>query len=345
MSFAWKGLLALLWLLVVPAAAGALLFRNKEKPTLTDRFFAGYLLLFSLAELLTLLMMFLNLPLQSLVACYGTLVGLLAIGGAMRTLQLWRPCKQAFVTNLRSTSLFFWAALLLIAIQIAIVVIYAHFDADDALYVGTATTAVETNSIFRVNTYSGNPYRVMPSRYILSPFPIFLAIISQLSGGLHPAIMAHTILPAVFLICAYLVVYQLARKWFAGDSAAIGIFLFLSAMLCWFSAYSTYNAGNFQMIRLWQGKALLAAFMLPLVFYLSLSTTLEKQPQYSWLLLGMANLSCCLLSSMGIILAPLMMGIFIFLGLLRFRSLKRTVLGLLCCAPSLILGAVYILIK
>lgn len=58
----------------------------------------------------------------------------------------------------------------------------------------------------------------------------------------------------------------------------------------------------------------------------------------------MANLSACLLSSMGIILAPLMMGIFIFMGIFTVRSVKNTLLGLLCCLPSILLGASYIFI-
>ena len=36
-------------------------------------------------------------------------------------------------------------------------------------YVGTATTAVETDSLYAYNPYTGAAYNVLPSRYILSP--------------------------------------------------------------------------------------------------------------------------------------------------------------------------------
>lgn len=344
MNFIFKMILAAFWLIVVPAGSGALFLAKKERITWGESFLAGYLFLFSAAEILTLVLMMLNQPLHLLVICYGTLSTLSALAGFLLIRKRGLLSVRQTFGSVQRTSLYFWAAVILILLQVAILVIFAHLDADDALYVGTATTAVETDQIFRVNAYTGIPYVRLPRRYILSPFPIFLAVISQLSGGLHPAIMAHTVFPAVFVPACYLVLYQLAKKWFPEDKNARGIFLFLTVVLCWFSAYSVYNSGNFQMVRIWQGKALLAAFLLPLVFYLSLSIVMEEKPAYSWWLYAMANVSGCLLSSMGIILTPVMMAVFLVLGLFRFKSLKRTMQGAACCLPSVILGAAYILI-
>ncbi len=350
-----KLLLAAFWMLLIPSCAGVVFLRKNRSFSLAESFLTGYLFLFSLAELLILLMMCLNLPLHVLTACYGVCITIAAAAG----IALFRKRSLSFPGAGGSSpgraaprrralfsydSLFFGIAVILILLQVAVVVIYAHLDADDALYVGAATTAVETDTIFRVNSFTGNLYINMPRRYILSPFPIFLAVMSQLSGGLHPSIMAHTVFPAVLLPAAYAVLYLLARRWFPEDKNARGIFLLLSVLLSWFSAYSIYNAGNFQMIRLWQGKAVLAAILLPLLFYLSLSILMEERPAYPWLLYGMANLSSCLLSSMGIILAPVMTGVFLVLSLVKFRSLRRFLRGALCCLPSVILGIVYILI-
>ncbi|MFQ7552527.1 MAG: DUF6077 domain-containing protein [Blautia marasmi] len=41
-------------------------------------------------------------------------------------------------------------------------------------------TAVETDSLYAYNPYTGAAYNVLPSRYILSPFPAFLAVTSRL---------------------------------------------------------------------------------------------------------------------------------------------------------------------
>ena len=344
MHFIIKALLAGFWLLLIPTASGALFLRKNRDFTIGESFLAGYLFSFSAAEILTLLLMYLNIPLHILVLCYGAVMLLTAATGVFfikkQGFSHWLPSAK----KIRSTSVFFWIAILLVVLQVFVVVKYAHYDADDALYVGAATTAIQEDSIFRINAYTGIPYNRLPRRYILSPFPIYLAVISELCGGLHAAITAHTVFPAVFLPAVYLVLYQLGKKWFSKGKDTQGIFLCIAVILCWFSAYSAYNAGNFQMVRLWQGKAVLAAFMIPLILYLSLTIVFEKKPAYPWLLYGMANLGACLLSSTGIILAPIIMGLFTVIGAIRFKSIKQMFAGLACCIPSVILGITYVLI-
>ena len=163
--------------------------------------------------------------------------------------------------------------------------------------------------------------------------------------GFHPAIVAHMIFPAVFIFMAYVVLYQYAKKWFPEQKNAREIFMIFCAVLIWFSGYSIYNSENFQMIRIWQGKACLASVFLPLLLYLGCCIILEKQREYTWLLLLMADISCCLLSSMGIILACIMLVVLMVMGLVRFRSLEKAACTALCCLPSLILGAIYIVIR
>jgi hypothetical protein len=339
-----KALPAAFWLIFVPTSAGAFFLRKKAFFYPGECFIAGYLFLFAAAELLTVPMLFLDRPLQELVICYGVVTAAAAIAGLFcirkQGFSKWIPSRE----TLRGTSIFLVAALLLIAFQVIVVIRYAHLDADDALYVASATTAIEEDSIFHINAYTGAAYINLPRRYILSPFPIFLAVISQLSGGLHAAVTAHTVFPAVFLPASYLALYQLAKRWFPKEKDGRGSFLFFAAVLCWFSAFSAYNAGSFQMVRIWQGKAILAAFWIPVILWLSLSIVMEKQPEYPWLLYVMANLGACLLSSVGIILTPIMMGIFSLMGAIRLKSPKRAVTGLACCLPSVLLGVFYILI-
>lgn len=335
-----KGILAIFWLAAVPAFAGVPFFRKKETGNFAEIILTGYLALFSVMEILTLPMTWLKLPLHVLTASCGILFGALALWGMIclkKQKPLYRLRKREIHWNF-----YLCLALLIILLQVVMCTFLAHMDADDCFYVGAATTDVYTDTIFEVNPYTGREYIALPRRYVLSPFPVFLAVVSQLSGGLHPAIMAHVFFPLVFLPAAYMVQYCIAGKCFPEDRKARGIYLLLTALLCSFSGYSVYNAGNFQMVRIWQGKALLAGVFLPLLFYLCLSLLVEKKPDDSWLILVMANISCCLLSSMGIILTPLMTGCFLAVCFVRTREWKRVLKGLMCCLPSILLGLLYI---
>ena len=241
-------------------------------------------------------------------------------------------------------SIYFWMAVLVIVLQVLMCAAMAHMDADDCFYVAAATTDVHTDSIFAVDPYTGCEYRVLPRRYVLSPFPVFLAVASRLSGGMHPAVMAHMVFPVIFLPMAYMVQYCLAEKMFSGERKAKDIYLLLTACICSFSGYSVYNTGNFQMVRIWQGKAVLASVLLPYLLYFCISIFFGEKRKNSWTALFLTNISCCLLSSMGIILAPLMTGCFLAASFVMQREWKTAAKGLLCCLPSIVLGVAYILI-
>ena len=213
MGFIFKGILAVIWLLVVPCLAGGFYFR-REKRTCSEYLLAGYTLLFAITELLSLTMIFTKQPLHVLTVTYGVVAGVLAFLGA-------RSFYKKRQKNGISPELV--VAGILILIQLVVVVLYAHMDEDDAFYVGTATTAVETDTLYAYNPYTGAAYNVLPSRYILSPFPAFLAVTSRLCGGLHPAIVAHTVFPAVFVFLAYVVLFQYSRIFFRGKAGEQGI--------------------------------------------------------------------------------------------------------------------------
>lgn len=340
MEMIWKGILAIFWLVAVPAFAGIPFLGKKKNRIFPEMILTGYLILFSVMEILTLPMTWMKMPLHVLTACYGAVSSVLAVWGFFCLKK--RKIISLHLRKIRNINFYLVLAILVIVLQVMMCTILAHMDADDCFYVATATTDVHTDTIFEINPYTGCKYGILPKRYVLSPFPVFLAVVSQLSGGLHPAIMAHVVFPFVFLPAAYMVQYCLARKWFKDDGKAQGIYLFLVALLCGFSGYSVYNAGNFQMVRIWQGKALLAATMLPFLLYLCISILLDKKADYPWGLLVLANISCCHLSSMGIILAPLMTGGFLIVCLIWSREWKCVMKGFLCCLPSIFLGIVYI---
>lgn len=345
MGMAVKGVLAFLWLVLVPAGVGGCFTRKKTDYTLGESFLMGYVLLFAMSEVLILPLLFAGAALHVLTAAYGILSGAAAVWGGICLFKERTRIVSGAGKGIKKATPYLWAAVLLIGIQVYVAVRYAHMDADDSFYVGAASAAVYSDTIFTINPYTGMPYPSIPSRYVLSPFPVFLAVVSQLCGGLHPAITAHTVFPAVFFPFIYLVYHQFGKKWFKEEKNAQGIFLVFAALLCWFSAYSIYNAGNFQMVRIWQGKALLAAGFLPLLAYLCLGILMEEKPEYPWPVLCLANLACSLLSSMGVILAPLVTGCFLILSLIRFRDGKRLCRGIVCCVPSIILGLAYLLIK
>ena len=127
MEMAMKGILAVFWLILVPVAVGRLPFVKRRQPLLTERFVSGYLILFSIMEVLTLPMTFLKMPLHVLVISYGSIALILALTGVFVTVKAKDTIRLSGIFD--REKIYFWIALILILAQMAMCVLLAHMDA------------------------------------------------------------------------------------------------------------------------------------------------------------------------------------------------------------------------
>lgn len=340
-----KILLSVLWLGIVPFCAGLSLDRSKEeKENLVKPVLSGYFVMFALFEVMCVPAAFLRIPFSRLCTAYeGVVIIWAVVSLVIKRKRMWN-CVKNFFADLRDMPLLGYVALILIALQIGIYILGMATDADDAMYVAAATTSLHTDGIFSYSCYSGRFTSVLPKRYVLSPFPIFLAFLSRVTG-FHPTVMAHTILP-VFLVSVCYFVYNLwGRKLFDDDRKSESLFLIFISLVHMFSYYTVYTQGTFLLIRIWQGKAVLAAILLPAVFYYGWMYFEQKKIGIlEWLRLFFLMTSCCLVSSMGIMLAPIMLGFVALVCGLPGWKWKRICTACLSCLPSMVLALVYLVL-
>jgi len=230
-------------------------------------------------------------------------------------------------------------ALLLICCQLYFIHHHMYLEWDDTYYVNLANEAVYSNKIYWVYPETG-AFADFDKRYVLSLWPIFYAWLSKLVGVI-PTIMAHTILPWIIIPLAYMVYALMGRKLFAKDKQLQGMFLAFAVLLHLFMS-GEHTAGlTFLSITPWVGKGVLAAVLIPMLFYCILRTVQEEK-WGNWLLLGITGLGGCLLSSMGIMLTPVFVGAAVFLGALQKRSIPYFLCGAAACLPCIVLGIYYI---
>lgn len=339
-----KVILILLWFVCIPFCAGLIftgkMKENRESFLLT--MFCGYAGMFAVFEIMALPMIFLRLSFTVLRYSYGTVMLLLAAAAAVRERRRIPALTWGRLHKCRRLPWTCLAAAALIALQIGVYVVGMSTDLDDSFYVGTATTTVETDTMYQYKAYTGNAEKVLPSRYVLSPFPVMLAFYGE-AVGMSPTVVAHTVMPVFFVLLAYGVYALLGQRLFSGDTKSSGMFLCFLALIHMFSYYSVYTQGTFMLIRIWQGKAVLASVLLPALFYFGMRTFQGEPEPGDWAALFAVMTACCLVSSMGIMLAPVMLGIFGFLHGLLKRQWKRLGLAVFCTLPCVLCAAVYLI--
>lgn len=319
-------------------------FAEEEKNNPLFHIAAGYIMMFGLFEILALPMIWLRQPLSLLANLYA---GILLAGSVTSFALNWRRLPEIFINALRAVrefTLCIWAQLALIVGQAFVYARYQYANADDSFFVAAASTALSTNTIFAYNPYTGAVYKSLPSRYVLSPFYAFTATMSKLTDT-HPAILAHSVFMILFLLLAYAVYALIGRALFERDMEKLGYFMVLAAALNIFAAYSERTSGLFLLIRLWQGKAILAGILLPMILYMALRIFIQEGRRADYWLLFALMWACCMVSSMGIMLGAVMLGIIGLLFAWRKKSVKVLLCSFLCCLPNLFCASVYLLIR
>lgn len=331
-------------LLAIPFMVGMLYNKivKHEITELLSNWISGFVLCLGLFQILVLPCIVLKTSLTMLTWIYAIIVALVCIISVVNTKgefgKIWE--KVCIWTKQIPWQTIFVVAL--IAVQIYMYVVYTHTDYDDTFYVATSVIAVDTDTIFQYDPYTGDLYAALPKRYVLSPFPIFVAMLSKLSG-IHATILAHTVLPPVYLLLSYGVYALVGTELFKGKRKSNAWFLSFVGLISIY-LYTTDNTqAAFMLMRIWQGKAFLAAMLLPYVFYLGYKMIADKWENKEWIMLLFAMLSCCLVSSMGIMLGAIMAGIMGILNAYAKRNIKSLIKPVLCCVPNIVLAAIYLI--
>lgn len=346
MNLIYSILLVVLWNIIIPILIGFLLtkfIKSNDRNNIAINFLFGFVAMLGIFQPITLIAIYLKASLSLLTTIMKLMWGILSIVSIVINYKQMLTTIHKIPSGLRKFNIYLFGAFLLILLQAYSYIGYEHIDDDDAFFVATATTAVANDNLYVISPYSGATYTKLPARYVLSPFSIYYAVMSKLTM-LHATVYAHLFLPLVLLLFIYLVYYLWGKEWFQ-KSESIGIYLLLICIINIFGNYSEFTTQTFMLFRLWQGKAFLAAGVLPLLLYLCYKTRKEINDGIYFIVLFLSTLVASNVSSMGIFLAPILLGCWSIVDLIVTKKIKKTIYYMLCCLPSILCGLLYVVIS
>ncbi|RDY30547.1 DUF6077 domain-containing protein [Lachnotalea glycerini] len=334
------------WNLIIPTFIGFLVthfWKKEDKDNIVLNFAIGLITVLGIFQPITLSAIYLKLSFTLLANIMKILWLLLSLVSLVINWKRFINCFRKLLSIFKSFHIFTALVLLLIILQIFAYVEYEHIDDDDSFFVATATTTIVNDNLYIRSPFSGVLYGKLPTRYIMSPFSIFYAVMARLTG-IHATIFTHLYLTIILLIFVYAVYYLWGKALF-DNSRSLSIFLFLIAMLNLFGNYSEFTTQSFLLLRIWQGKAILAAGIIPFILYLCYCIYKEDSQVILWCVLFLSTSAASHVSSMGIFLAPVSVGCFAAVELIRTRKWKRTLAYLFCCLPCVVCGVIYLIIS
>ncbi|MDD6056945.1 MAG: DUF6077 domain-containing protein [Clostridiales bacterium] len=232
--------------------------------------------------------------------------------------------------------LFFCGAVLLIVAQAFVAAYFEHIDDDDSRFVVLQNLAVDYDSMYKQHPVTGDMvYWNMGElrKDMLSPWAMFLALISRLSG-IAPAVLSHKYLPFFLILLCYAVYALLALYFWPKDREKVGMFLIFVGALNLFGYFSTHTTQAVFLLRIWQGKAFVGAMLIPAMSYLLLEVMRREKEKLWYALAAVCSTAAALASGTGITLLPLLVAAFGGAEWIHTRRIKRAALIWVTALPS-----------
>ena len=248
-------------------------------------------------------------------------------------------------------SVFLILVVLVILYQVGVYIFGQHLDEDDARWIAEANDALVKDKMLLHNPATGDyigRFVGEMSKDAFSPWAFYIAWMSRLTA-IRTVVIAHTAYPPVLLILSYLAYSEIGTHLFKGEFEHI-IFLLMVSVINLFMGGNVYTQSVFTLTRIWQGKAVIAAVMIPTVLAVILRIQSEDRT-INWIYLALTGTASCLFSGMGIAIGLIMITVYGFyvliLGIVRnWRiGLKRFPLWLLSVAPGILFGIGYFILK
>ena len=339
---------------------GSLLVTCSEKPALKyfcECFVLGWVVMFALFECIAVPFTFLKFHLSTLTGIWAGIICVIAVMGFLKFHKKYKindilhfpqySMSKLKYCVLQEKKLSYVGVLtfILILFQCGIQLFFQHIDEDDAWFVAASVAAVESNSLNQISPYTGDILRWdQATDYLVAPFPLFWAMISKIFS-IHPTIIMHTIAP-FFLVCAaYMVYYLVGKQIFCNDHHKIELFLFFICLLNLFGFSFPRTTAAMLLLRIWQGKAMVGALLLPLLMYYLYEHTRTKASGKVEFKMTLVMLSMALGSSISIFLGIMLVGIYVIALYLLHKKIKAAVKILWTIIPSTLLGMIYIIIR
>lgn len=229
----------------------------------------------------------------------------------------------------------------LLLLQAYIPARYEHSDDDDARFISEEVSAVEHDTMYWDDPITADQLYWNEGEVrkdFTSPWAMYIAMCSKITG-IAPAALSHTYLPFFLILLCYGVYFLIGNELLKGaqEKAAplekvLLFLLFLSVLHLW-GYTSTHTLASMLLLRIWQGKAVCASFLLPLLFYL-MYQVMQRQVKWGWVaLLYVASNAACLLSGIGIVTAPVLLFLYGVVDFFYHRNAKKTLAVWLAAVP------------
>lgn len=214
---------------------------------------------------------------------------------------------------------------------------------DQSYYIGDTVSSLYTNTISQYNPYTGYQLDNLNREYLLETYQNHSSVMCQILH-LHPLIEVRTVMASAVIILYQLIFYETGMRLFRRDrlkSAVMVCFLFLLNLF----SYNLFTAGEFLMIRPFEGKTILAVLIIPSLFWLFLHTAAEPENRAFWCYSFVVILGSFGLNMSSIFMIPFEISAFYIPLALKKKKISIFLRYLILLIPCAVFAGLYLITR
>lgn len=307
----------------------------------------GQMTVFALIQILAVPMILLRLKFNVLYYSFMVIAVVLLVLGICKFVKNSIPkisSIRGYIKTLTPvTIIFLIVSALMILAQFLIYFFGQHLDEDDARWMAEANDALAYGDMLTRNFSTGEYIgRFASEKDVSSPWSMMWAILARTLHVRTP-IAIHTVYASFELIVMYIIYYLIARELFEKKDSRFA-FMIVVTVINLFYAGTTFTQSVFSMVRIWQGKATVAAVIIPLIIYISIRIN-KNNELGDWLRLPIVTCGACLLSGMGVSISAIMVGVYGIYNIIAYKNWKRIPIWILSLVPGVVFSLIYFFFK
>ena len=357
-----SGLLIIVFMVLLPIVIGSdFCWLINTNPSLSISYSVGFLLMMATCELIAVPFVFFKMSFISFIAVYSlvVLLFLLFLGGRTKNnlVSLYKDTKN----KIKSYGVIEYICLFLMFIVITVIIINSVrlyvVDEDDSRFVVTAADIVRTNTLLLADPNTGIVYDTWTygmdaAKDVVAPHAVFCAMLSKATLT-NVNLFMHNVYPVILYLLSVCIYMELISELIEGNESLRNdkhidaykyLFVFIILVFTIFQYSTRSTRETMYLVRLWQGKAILSAIIIPFLFFL-FYRAYRKSDKSSFVLLFITSLAGCLTSSMATLLIPFMIAIYgLVYGIVK-KSIRMTLNILISAIIPILLAFLSVYIK
>ncbi len=334
--------LIIIFLIVVPILFGSTIvsFLNYDKGIINS-YVVGFFSMMALCELISVPSILCKISFSTVLVLFLIIVSIVILIGLIQKRSIAALNIAELKQRITKYEAVEYISLIVMLIVFGVIIVNSIrlyvIDEDDSRFIVTAADMVRTNTLFLSDPNTGVvhnawSYGIDVSKDIIAPHAVFCAMLSRLTNSNVTMFMHSTYSVFVYLLALF-VYDNLASELINGIDSLKGnkhkaaykyLFLTLLFVVTIFHYSTRSTRETVFLVRLWQGKAILASVIIPALFWI-LYRLYRCEERASYYLLFIISLAGCLTSSMATLILPIVIGLYGIIYGIAKKSVKLTV--------------------